>query len=482
MNRPLVIQPPALLSYGILPSSGAASPTAPGTGYVPGEIITLTGGAFSRAGKVSLYSTQVISAAVVSGGSGGSNGAVTITGTTGTGTKFQATGTIAAGALTGALTVTVVGDYTTNPTSLSAEPVTGGSLSGATVSLAMGVGAYSVVDVGSYTGIPASPVAQGSTSGAGTGATFTFSWGTLAAAIDWASLAFGKGNLFIGGNANNRSGELLPGELAGSQCSGAECTYVGDRAGSRATTGSFNTALGHNAFGNGAGAAVTGSNNAAVGCDALRNPTSAANDVAVGANALKNCSSGSGNSAIGFNAFAAATTASDNTGVGQLAGQNITGGQNVIVGSKAAGGGTGGSATNNTIVGYNAANAITTGATNTIIGKDVGSATLTTGARNILIGTSSAVDTPASGTNDHLNIGGLIFGDVSANKYLMIGSVTAAVAWLGIAAGTTAKAQINLAVSAAPSAPVDGDIWLESNTNTGLKMRINGVTKTVTVS
>ena len=27
--------------------------------------------------------------------------------------------------------------------------------------------------------------------------------------------------------------------------------------------------------------------------------------------------------------------------------------------------------------------------------------------------------------------------------------------------------------------PKDGDVWLESNTNTGLKIRINGVTKTI---
>lgn len=61
--------------------------------------------------------------------------------------------------------------------------------------------------------------------------------------------------------------------------------------------------------------------------------------------------------------------------------------------------------------------------------------------------------------------------------------VTAPVAtFLSIAAGTTAKSQIFLTVSAAPpSAPNDGDIWLESNTNTGLKMRINGVTKTVSL-
>ena len=37
---------------------------------------------------------------------------------------------------------------------------------------------------------------------------------------------------------------------------------------------------------------------------------------------------------------------------------------------------------------------------------------------------------------------------------------------------------INLPVSSAPSSPADGDIWREDNTNTGLKIRVNGVTKT----
>ena len=40
---------------------------------------------------------------------------------------------------------------------------------------------------------------------------------------------------------------------------------------------------------------------------------------------------------------------------------------------------------------------------------------------------------------------------------------------------------INLPVRSAPSVPADGDIWREDNTNTGLKIRVNGVTKTVSL-
>lgn len=51
-----------------------------------------------------------------------------------------------------------------------------------------------------------------------------------------------------------------------------------------------------------------------------------------------------------------------------------------------------------------------------------------------------------------------------------------------IAACTTAKAQMNLVAGTAPASPNDGDVWREDNTNTGLKIRVNGVTKTITLS
>jgi len=47
---------------------------------------------------------------------------------------------------------------------------------------------------------------------------------------------------------------------------------------------------------------------------------------------------------------------------------------------------------------------------------------------------------------------------------------------------TTSYAAFNLPTGTAPSAPVDGDVWREDNTNTGLKIRVNGVTKTITLS
>ncbi len=51
-----------------------------------------------------------------------------------------------------------------------------------------------------------------------------------------------------------------------------------------------------------------------------------------------------------------------------------------------------------------------------------------------------------------------------------------------LAATATTGASFNIPAGTAPTSPVDGDVWREDNTNTGLKIRINGVTKTITVS
>ncbi len=63
-----------------------------------------------------------------------------------------------------------------------------------------------------------------------------------------------------------------------------------------------------------------------------------------------------------------------------------------------------------------------------------------------------------------------------------IGTTGTTTSFLTLAAGTTAKSALRFVQGAAPSAPVDGDMWREDNSNTGLKIRINGVTKTITVA
>ena len=128
-------------TYRVTSVAIATAGTASGNSqnnFWPDDIVYGTG--TPSIGQYKVTHTKVLAAVVTAGGTGGTPGAVTITGTTGTGTKFQATGTInGGGVLAGALVVTVVGDYTVNPTTPGAEPVTGGGLTGTTINIGIGV-------------------------------------------------------------------------------------------------------------------------------------------------------------------------------------------------------------------------------------------------------------------------------------------------------------------------------------------------------
>lgn len=152
--------------------------------YVPADTIEIAGGTNSIAAVFTVTHTQVASATVAAAGTGGTPGTATVTGTTGTGTKFEASVTISGGgAISSVNSITTGGDYTVNPTSLTAEPVTGGGLTGAQLNVKMGVLSVTPSIVGSYTALPSSPVAQAATSGAGTGATFNVVWGILGGTV-----------------------------------------------------------------------------------------------------------------------------------------------------------------------------------------------------------------------------------------------------------------------------------------------------------
>ncbi len=196
---------------------------AAGTGMVAGTtVLTLVGGTHSITPTATVTHTKVVSATVAAGGTGDltDGSGVIVEGTTGTGTKFRASVTIATNAIASVQSITVAGDYTINPTAIATEPVTyisgaggGTTLTGAQLNVVMGAltavitvaGSFTVQTTtftstggggdatfqtalygvltttvntaGSYTVLPANPAAQGSTTGAGTGATFTVSWG-----------------------------------------------------------------------------------------------------------------------------------------------------------------------------------------------------------------------------------------------------------------------------------------------------------------
>jgi hypothetical protein len=60
-----------------------------------------------------------------------------------------------------------------------------------------------------------------------------------------------------------------------------------------------------------------------------------------------------------------------------------------------------------------------------------------------------------------------------------IGTAVLTSAFAAIAAGTTAKSQINFGASTAPTSPNNGDFWFDG---TNLNIRISGSTKTLTHS
>lgn len=146
---------------------------AVGTGYVPGDTIDLAGGTQTTTAVVTVQTTKVVAVALNAGGAGGTPGVQTVTGTTGTGTKFQCLVLInGAGNAIAVGTITVAGSYSVNPT-LVGEPVTGAGLVGCTLDLTMGVDTISLSNPGEFTvNAPAGQFTQGATSGTGTGATF----------------------------------------------------------------------------------------------------------------------------------------------------------------------------------------------------------------------------------------------------------------------------------------------------------------------
>jgi hypothetical protein len=170
---------------------------AAGTGYAPGNVITTAGGTASIPAALTVATTKVVSATVAAGGTGdlGNGAGVIVEGTTGTGTKFRASVTIAANAIASVQSISLAGAYTANPTLITAEPVTyisggasGTTLTGAQLSVVLGVASVTISTPGSYTVLSASLTQSGATTPAGgTGATFqTASYGVLTMTIQTA--------------------------------------------------------------------------------------------------------------------------------------------------------------------------------------------------------------------------------------------------------------------------------------------------------
>jgi hypothetical protein len=211
---------------------------------------------------------------------------------------------------------------------------------------------------------------------------------------------------------------------------------IGNEALNRLTTGSWNVGIGNSALrdvttgtnnvaigGDSTITLQTGADNTAVGIDSFRDAEGNTN-TAIGARAMKTNLSGNNNTVVGYDAFAEALgTGSDNVAVGaQALNVATTASQNVAIGTNALMFAT--TASNNVVVGNNAGALITTGGVNTLVGAGAG-ASLTSGTNNTLIGLQSGLNittgsnnllvgdqlmAPSGTANGQMNLGGVLVG------------------------------------------------------------------------
>ena len=206
---------------------------------------------------------------------------------------------------------------------------------------------------------------------------------------------------------------------------------------------------------------------------------SEANSTALGASALNATVVGAlNNTAVGSNAGKLLTTGVANTFAGYQSGfGTTTGGQNTYFGYSIATGSTSTGSRNTAIGGAAIAN-ISSGSDNVIVGYTAAAA-LTTGTNNIIIG--AAANTSGAAVTNEIVIGASVTGAGSNTTTIGTTATTKTIIQAGtlqLPAGTTARASLNIASGAAPTAPNDGDIWFDG---TNIKMRIGGVTKTFTL-
>lgn len=172
-----------------------------------------------------------------------------------------------------------------------------------------------------------------------------------------------------------------------------------------ATADGFNVFIGKNA-GNftmnpDGGASYFASSNVGIGADSLNVLTTGYSNVGIGRNTLTANTTGQANVAIGFDTLKLNTTGSGNTAIGREAlAANTTTGSSVAIGYQAGKLSTGWS---NTFIGYQAGDNVTSGQNNLIIGYDV--------------------DAPSATADYQLNIGDIIYGDMSAGN-IGIGDTT----------------------------------------------------------
>ncbi len=166
--------------------------------------------------------------------------------------------------------------------------------------------------------------------------------------------------------------------------------------------------------------------NTALGASALANLTTGVNNCAIGYRSMLNGNSATENTAMGTNSLRNITDGERNVGVGNRSGySNESGFFNVYIGMQA---GELATSNSNVLIGYRSGNSITSGANNITLGYDI--------------------DVPSATTHYQLNIGDLITGSMTGEKYVII------------------DGSMILAPQAAdPAAPQDGMIYFNTTDN-----------------
>jgi len=181
----------------------------------------------------------------------------------------------------------------------------------------------------------------------------------------------------------------------------------------------------------------TGGNPIAIGYQAGYYQSSGSYNIAIGHQSLygsNGTSTGSSNTAIGHNALNANTTASNNTTIGSTAGYSLTtSGYNTMVGERA---GTSTTGANNTFIGQEAGNTVTSGAKNTILGRyngNQGGLNITTSSNYIVL--SDGDGNPRFIVDSNGNFSNGAYG-ASGSFYLFSGKTSGASGFINWYVGT----------------------------------------------
>lgn len=209
----------------------------------------------------------------------------------------------------------------------------------------------------------------------------------------------GANNVFIGENSNSQGKNTGYGNVGIGYASlnankkGYGNLAIGDSSLYLNTNGANNVSIGYLSL----YSSLTGSTNVGIGYRALYSNITGESNISIGSDSSYTNATGLRNTVIGYRAMRYSNGSYQNTTIGGYTGyNNLAGYNNTLLGYKAGYGVTGNSNSNNIFIGYQAGNSVTTGSDNIVIGYDE--------------------DLPLATTSNHLNIGGLIYGDLSGGN------------------------------------------------------------------